>query len=473
MPSTEPEHPQLALTVSTDRLGRTSTASAGSEKTGNRRHPTAGAGADTSSSSTPPFLPAHDPVGQAAAGSHRLSYFSHHQPKTVEPAPMETGSDHPSRLPTTPGHEDEDDQRTVFSPSSSGAGSVPPALQPNKKTAASADPNEPGTPADERSDRSNRSRRVSLRSVKTDRGCTFRPGDLRHLFTKEFAVGWAIVCTSLAVGAALVVYRKQIIPPVMSFAEFIRGLGYPGMLIIFALEFIASFPPMFGFGFFQLLAGFIYGMLGFVPIYIGGLLGGIICFVAARRWLGEHYRNLLKRRYREFAAIEAAIEEGGLQLVILLRLGPYPYAISNGVLSLTSVPLTHFTIATALCLLKALIQVYLGTTLQSIADLVMGNAGAGLSTLQIVMLVVGIVVAIAGVVYITWLIRRTLRRYEPRVEEEVDIEDGEADVERGGEADERSAGTSGGSSPVGGVGHSSSTTMLISRPQDAVARSRP
>ncbi|KAJ3102220.1 Tlg2-vesicle protein [Phlyctochytrium planicorne] len=289
-------------------------------------------------------------------------------------------------------------------------------------------------------------------------GGRFHIRDLKVLFQKEFIVGWIIVITAIVVTTLLVVFRKSVIPPLIQFANTMRSYGVylpichlsrihihliqksvkpipSGAILIGALEFVASFPPMFGFGSLQLLAGFIYGMAGFIPIYLGGFLGGIACFAISRRYLTTRYRAVLTEKYPKFVIIEEAIQEGGLKLVILLRIAPYPYAIMNGVLSTTSIPFHRFAIATSICMFKALIQVYLGTTLQNLADLISGSTSRSdrPPTVEISIMLAGVVLAVAAIVYVSWLVRRTLRKYTG---EDAAEEAAELGVRNGGDGDD-------------------------------------
>ncbi|KAI8836333.1 hypothetical protein BC829DRAFT_405836 [Chytridium lagenaria] len=164
---------------------------------------------------------------------------------------------------------------------------------------------------------------------------------------------------------------------------------------------------MFGFGTLQLLSGFIYGMMGVCAYgcwWLFGRAGEFFCF----------------------RAIEEAIEEGGLKLIVLLRLAPYPYAVMNGLLATTSTSFRNYALATLVAMLKAPLNVYIGTTLQNIADLISGRGGAP-APVEMGIMITGFVVAFVGLVYFSWLIRRMLKRYEER--EEVVVETSR--VERG------------------------------------------
>jgi uncharacterized membrane protein YdjX (TVP38/TMEM64 family) len=86
-----------------------------------------------------------------------------------------------------------------------------------------------------------------------------------------------------------------------------------GMLLLIILIILSSIPPLFGYATFLTLCGFIYKFpLGFVPAYIGAVVGAACAFLLGRRykepvrdWILKHYANY-------FEATSAAVETGGL-----------------------------------------------------------------------------------------------------------------------------------------------------------------
>ncbi|KAJ1557700.1 Tlg2-vesicle protein, partial [Cladochytrium tenue] len=220
----------------------------------------------------------------------------------------------------------------------------------------------------------------------------------------------ALLIAAAAVAALvltlLYVNRQRILGPLVDFCSKIRSLGAVGHLILTALVFLSSFPFLVGYGTLLVLSGFIFGFpSGIIPAYTGAVLGAVACFFIFRRWLGAYYRRLILKHYPQFKAVEAAIETGGLKLMILIRLAPYPYGIMNLLLATTGMPAWRYITATAIGETKNLFHVYVGSTLRSLADL----SAAPSSAVEIAAIVVGLVAAAAGFAYLTLLVRRAIR----------------------------------------------------------------
>ena len=72
---------------------------------------------------------------------------------------------------------------------------------------------------------------------------------------------------------------------------------------------------MIGYGTLLLMSGLIFGFpWGFAPAYLGAVLGAVVFFWGARKWLGSYYKDLIVKHYPRFRAIERAIDSGGLQV---------------------------------------------------------------------------------------------------------------------------------------------------------------
>jgi len=61
--------------------------------------------------------------------------------------------------------------------------------------------------------------------------------------------------------------------------------------------------------------------LGTASVFVGAALGAIVAFLVARYLLREPVRRLTKR-YAVFEAIDAALQDNGLKIFVLLRLSP-------------------------------------------------------------------------------------------------------------------------------------------------------
>ncbi|KAJ3201022.1 hypothetical protein HDU67_001656, partial [Dinochytrium kinnereticum] len=62
-------------------------------------------------------------------------------------------------------------------------------------------------------------------SSKEKKGRRFHVRDLKFLLGPEFLFGWIILGMAILVTVLLVVFRKELLPPVIAFADKIRGLG--------------------------------------------------------------------------------------------------------------------------------------------------------------------------------------------------------------------------------------------------------
>ncbi|KAJ3322970.1 hypothetical protein HDU76_013772 [Blyttiomyces sp. JEL0837] len=94
-----------------------------------------------------------------------------------------------------------------------------------------------------------------------------------------------------------------------------------------------------------------------------------------------------------------------MQLVLLIRLAPYPFGIVTILFSTTKVPIGIYTLATLLAEFKTLLFVYLGSTLVNIADITHGGTTG---KIQILVTIIGVIIAIVGFVYVGRLVKREL-----------------------------------------------------------------
>lgn len=161
-------------------------------------------------------------------------------------------------------------------------------------------------------------------------------------------------------------------------------LGAAGPLLILAMALIHSvvFYPA---EILDAAAGFAYGFFpALVLMMLGWLLSGLVCFAVGHTVA----RPLLDRWFgaARFERIEAAIERGGVTLLLAVRLIPIvPFSLVSYAAGAARVPLWRFVWTTAVAYLPiTALSVYFGTRLEglSITDpLVWGSAGALLALL--------------------------------------------------------------------------------------------
>jgi uncharacterized membrane protein YdjX (TVP38/TMEM64 family) len=161
-------------------------------------------------------------------------------------------------------------------------------------------------------------------------------------------------------------------------------LGLAGPLLILALALIHAvvFYPA---EIVDAAAGFVYGFFpALLLVMTGWLLSGLLCFAIGR----SVARPLLDRWFgtERFERTEAAIERGGVTLLIAVRLIPIvPFSLTSYAAGAARVPLWRFAWTTAVGYLPiTALSVYFGTQLEGLEltdPLVLGSALALLALL--------------------------------------------------------------------------------------------
>ncbi len=95
----------------------------------------------------------------------------------------------------------------------------------------------------------------------------------------------------------------------------------------------------------SMLAGALYGTwLGSLLVFFGASLGAEVAFLLARTILRDWFRKKLKR-FPKFNAVETAVSEEGLKLILLTRLSPvFPFSLLNVAYGLSEVSFRDYSI---------------------------------------------------------------------------------------------------------------------------------
>jgi uncharacterized membrane protein YdjX (TVP38/TMEM64 family) len=155
-------------------------------------------------------------------------------------------------------------------------------------------------------------------------------------------------------------------------------------------------------------AGFAFGVvLGTVAVSAGSVLGATAAFVTGRTLA----RGVIERRVSNnarFAAIDGAVAENGLKIVLLTRLSPiFPFNLLNYAYGLTRVRLRDYVLASWIGMLPGTVMyVYLGSAVKNLADLVAGRIEGGPG--QSVLFFVGLLATVVVTVYVTRVAKRAL-----------------------------------------------------------------
>lgn len=194
---------------------------------------------------------------------------------------------------------------------------------------------------------------------------------------------------------------------VPAFAEWVDGLGALGPIVFivgYAIAVVAFIPGSV----MTLAAGAIFGVVeGTLYVIVAATLGSILAFLIARHLA----RHSIERRIEgdvRFAAIDRAIGDEGLKIVVLLRLSPvFPFNLLNYALGLTRVGLMDYSIASLGMLPGTLLYVYAGKVAGDVAAVAGGHA-AERGAADWVVLVLGLVATALVTVFVTRVARRAL-----------------------------------------------------------------
>ncbi|ODQ81183.1 hypothetical protein BABINDRAFT_26217, partial [Babjeviella inositovora NRRL Y-12698] len=178
-----------------------------------------------------------------------------------------------------------------------------------------------------------------------------------------------ILCFGGTVGLLVLIFHKKILEVMInSSAHWAKMRG--GRLIMFALVFTVGFPPLIGFSALSTLTGMIYGFPYGWPLLASASVTGSLCsFVVFRYFLIERAQGFVKTN-RNFAALSAIMrEDKRLTLLILVRLCPLPYSLSNGALAaIPDISVMRYFLASLITSPKLLIHIFVGSKLKDIGE---------------------------------------------------------------------------------------------------------
>ncbi|KAF2772074.1 hypothetical protein EJ03DRAFT_324920 [Teratosphaeria nubilosa] len=141
-----------------------------------------------------------------------------------------------------------------------------------------------------------------------------------------------------------------------------------GWLILWFMTFFVSFPPMIGYSTCVTIAGFVFGMKGWFIMSTASVVGSTAAFLASRTVLRPFVTKLTEKN-KKFSALSLVLKHDGLKLLVMIRLCPLPYSISNGAIStIPTVTWLNFMIATAIASPKLLLHIFVGSRLGDIAE---------------------------------------------------------------------------------------------------------
>ncbi len=188
-------------------------------------------------------------------------------------------------------------------------------------------------------------------------------------------------------------------------ARDLRELGFVGGFV-FACGYAVACAAMAPATPFPLTAGFLWGPFwGFLVAWSGEVLGALLCFLLGRTLLRERAQRLADS-YPVVAAVQDAVDEGGFQLLLLIRLSPvFPFGVLNYTLGLTRIRTVDYALSSMIGVIPAsALLVYAGASLTRLADAIKGEAPLGMG--EGVLMAIGLVASVV----VVWSVSRATRR---------------------------------------------------------------
>ncbi|CAG7848449.1 Golgi apparatus membrane protein TVP38 [Serendipita indica DSM 11827] len=172
----------------------------------------------------------------------------------------------------------------------------------------------------------------------------------------------ALVVTFLVIGP------DTIFQYFFDLSQVLRKMEY-GWLILASLIVVASFPPMVGFTTLLSIAGFAWGVRGFLLALPAALVGAGLSFLSMR-FLFKARLHKLQQSNRHWRALDQVVAAKGLPLIILIRFSPLPpWVYSNALFaSITSVKFWQFMVANLFLSPKILLTVFVASRIAALAD---------------------------------------------------------------------------------------------------------
>jgi uncharacterized membrane protein YdjX (TVP38/TMEM64 family) len=156
-------------------------------------------------------------------------------------------------------------------------------------------------------------------------------------------------------------------------------------------------------------AGVLFGIIqGSLYVFVGATIGATLAFLVgrylARGWISKKIAGNPK-----FNAIDRAVGQEGLKIVLLTRLSPvFPFNLLNYGLGVTGVALKDYVLASVGMIPGTIMYVYIGSLAGSIAT-IGGDTDANANPVaQWAIRIIGLIATVAVTLYVTKIARKAL-----------------------------------------------------------------
>mmetsp|Transcript_828 Transcript_828/g.1896 ORF Transcript_828/g.1896 Transcript_828/m.1896 type:complete len:306 (-) Transcript_828:192-1109(-) len=233
---------------------------------------------------------------------------------------------------------------------------------------------------------------------------------------------------------------------IVAFLEWIENNTVAGVFCFVAVYFLATIFFVPG-SILTLGAGFVFSkaldslgwgvLLGTCAVWVGASLGAIAAFVLGRYLFRDAIALRLNAKYPVFQALENALEDKGLQIMVLLRLSPIvPFNALNYMAGITAVQFWHYVIACVAMLPGTILYVFLGASAGSLTEIGGDDEQGSNKALTISVIVVGIVFGVSAIAVSSYYAKKEFDKILEEKESEGSAEISQGDDEENANAND-------------------------------------
>jgi uncharacterized membrane protein YdjX (TVP38/TMEM64 family) len=216
----------------------------------------------------------------------------------------------------------------------------------------------------------------------------------------------AVVALVLGVAAAIAWFPAG--HQIIAWVEAVRRMGARG-LVVFAIAYCFGTVLLVPASPFPVAAGFLWGpWVGFAVSWFGEMAGALIAYALGRSVLRARVKDALQR-WPVFAALDTALDEQGLLLLLLVRLSPvFPFGPLNYALGVSGVRPVPYLVATGLGVVPlCLVAAWAGSALPHLEAVIAGEETLGYGALPYWG---GLATTVLAVIAVTRATRRALAK---------------------------------------------------------------
>ncbi|CUM54050.1 unnamed protein product [Debaryomyces tyrocola] len=183
----------------------------------------------------------------------------------------------------------------------------------------------------------------------------------------------------------IMIFHKSIIQAIVVMSDKWHELKF-GQVLLFTLIFMVGFPPLLGFSALSTLTGMVYGFVhGWILLACASISGSFCSFLVFRYLLHSRAERLMNSNKSFRAFSEILREDSSLFILVLLRLCPLPYSLSNGALAaIPELPATTYFLASLITSPKLMIHIFVGHKLKDLGDDTKGKSTHLIDILSII-----------------------------------------------------------------------------------------